>query len=158
MNRSIDYEFHLIEKFPANVYVDKYELSEPKYVRNFNFSLSTNLDIEKPENDSQPFEMHVYPQAPECQAIDSLSRKCEIKVKLPFHIRYHSGSPRESYAYFRLFEPKLYAKCLHNCYESSFKTLKTESFPCTQSNDGFKCEWNEQNYKKVKTFNISMVS
>ena len=146
----------IIENFPSNAYVDKYELESELYSKNFQYLIKengTSVDVEKAEFESDRFDLFLYLNKTRKILCDKyiISKTssfasnedniCYLNIKLPFHLRYHKNF-NDSSVEFYVNDPKL----LISCQDINLK--KTVSLPCNSSTI-LDCDWHDIFFTKV---------
>ncbi len=147
----------IVENFPSDVYVDKYELAGDIYSQYYKFLIKTNesVDVEKAKWESESFDLYLYLNSfkeilcDKNQISKSSSLKisddnvCYLNLKLPFHLRYHADL-NETEVKFHLNDPKILANCVAtNLNKNSI------SLPCDTQTNISVCSWNELFFTKV---------
>lgn len=147
-----------MENFPSNVYIDKYELEDELYSKNFRFLTKTSsnksVDVEKAEFESDPFDLYLYLNTTKEILCDKnkISKTssvninednvCYLNLKFPFHLRYHKNFNSSSVE-FHLNDPKILVDCVAtNLMKDSI------SIPCDTTSHS-ECNWNEIVFIKV---------
>ena len=147
----------IVENFPSNVYIDKYELAGDMYSQNYKFLIKTNssVDVEKAEFESESFDLYLYLNPAKDILCDkneiskssslkiSEDNVCYLNLKLPFHLRYHKNL-NESLVKFHLNDPKILANCV-----ATNLNKNTVQLPCDTENNSSGCSWNELFFTKV---------
>ncbi len=147
----------IVENFPSDVYIDKYELAGDIYSQYYKFLIKTNasVDVEKAKWESESFDLYLYLNSfKEILCDKNLISKssslkisddnvCYFNLKLPFHLRYHTDL-NETEVKFHLNDPKILA----NCVATNFKK-NSISLPCDTLTSTSECSWNELFFTKV---------
>ena len=139
----------IVENFPSDVYVDKYELASDIYSQNYKFLIESNSSVDVEKAESESFDLYLYLNSAKeilCdknQISKSSSFKisddnvCYLNLKLPFHLRYHTDL-NETLVKFHLNNPKIVA----NCVATNLNKISIE-LPCDTETNSSECTWNE---------------
>ncbi|CAB3375596.1 Hypothetical predicted protein [Cloeon dipterum] len=90
----------LEEKFPSGAFVDPDELARDK--KNEVNCVLQHIDVEAFEPKSKPFRVYSY-------SLPITSGQTEVRITLPFHLRYHEAGPKDKEVV--LVQPSLLASC-----------------------------------------------
>ena len=139
----------IVENFPSDVYVDKYELASDIYSQNYKFLIESNSSVDVEKAESESFDLYLYLNSAKeilCdknQISKSSSFKisddnvCYLNLKLPFHLRYHTDL-NETLVKFHFNNPKIVA----NCVATNLNKISIE-LPCDTETNSSECTWNE---------------